>query len=807
MNRRWEADAEQNGRIIFMKYFSLRCLGPSLSPLPRAPEKVNVGGAWRSLFFASCSKWLVTVIFRFSTAAELSKEVSHEVDLLSFARSTFDHAEGPCHCWLNRSEGSKGVCKKDGPILLLAEAFLEYHRGSQVDRSSMIEKVKLLQQRYPWLHVYGVQSSSSIGSAADLNHLMHVIMEEYISFPILYCSKTFPEKVVTCQHRLGSVISQLLRCRASHPFPCSFYDGGCYHDPIIWLSGIADAACCFLLKDIRDPPLYHDKDVDLNSLHVALKDLKKQLDKKAGDADKLKSTWAKQPEGSNDPFICSSLQNMLLHNPACISVDEDGDRLFLSDSNHHRFIVFDSSGNILAVIGSSPGFEDGDFETAKLMRPAASYYHASEDCLYFVDSENHAIRRADMSTRLVETLYPGDNDKGRSGLWTWILGKLGLRRNVHTKSVEFDSEPLLFPWHLLKSEDNDLLVMNRRLDTMWTINLDRGVIHDIITGHSNIMGRYGQKIMEKVSCLKDLSCNFLHKLVGASYSLDGVPYSGLMSSFVTLGDKLILCDRVGQRVLMLDKVTEVASSIKFSNFGILGLPYWLSGSLERGFPTGNVYGEHLFDHVQSFRLFPGRIDIHLAVDIPHNTELLEPLHECCVWRQVRGAAMEFSGLESTASASEKIGVAQQWYDELDNLPFEEELGSNVSTEEKSTSRRNLEDGKVHIYCVVNASPGTSEVTISAPLYLKLRSAFENCEGTQEMKAAQIAKILKADRTGRVSRDAFISFLLNLDRDLGDLVFIKPLHVKVKFNILNHPKADNSRDIILTDSSIDLNGVV
>lgn len=38
-------------------------------------------------------------------------------------------------------------------------------------------------------------------------------------------------------------------------------------------------------------------------------------------------------------------------------------------------------------IGSSPGFEDGDFEMAKLMRPAASFYDSSEDCLYFVDSE------------------------------------------------------------------------------------------------------------------------------------------------------------------------------------------------------------------------------------------------------------------------------------------------------------------------------------------------------------------------------------------------------------------------------------
>jgi len=62
-------------------------------------------------------------------------------------------------------------------------------------------------------------------------------------------------------------------------------------------------------------------------------------------------------------------------------------------------------------------------------------------------------------------------------------------------------------------------------------------------GHSSIMERYGQMIMEKVSCLKDLSCNFLQKLVGVSYSFDGVPYSGLMSSFVILRDKLILCDR------------------------------------------------------------------------------------------------------------------------------------------------------------------------------------------------------------------------------------------------------------------------
>lgn len=41
----------------------------------------------------------------------------------------------------------------------------------------------------------------------------------------------------------------------------------------------------------------------------------------------------------------------------------------------------------LSQIGSSPGFEDGEFQYAKLMRPAASFYHTSENCLYFVDLE------------------------------------------------------------------------------------------------------------------------------------------------------------------------------------------------------------------------------------------------------------------------------------------------------------------------------------------------------------------------------------------------------------------------------------
>jgi hypothetical protein len=50
----------------------------------------------------------------------------------------------------------------------------------------------------------------------------------------------------------------------------------------------------------------------------------------------------------------------------------------------------------------------------------------------------------------------------------------------------------------------------------------------------------------------------------------------------------------------------------------------------------------------------GRIDIQLNVDIPVDTELVEPLREGCIWLQARGAATEVSGVEDVAGSSEKV---------------------------------------------------------------------------------------------------------------------------------------------------------
>lgn len=59
----------------------------------------------------------------------------------------------------------------------------------------------------------------------------------------------------------------------------------------------------------------------------------------------------------------------------------------------------------------------------------------------------------------------------------------------------------------------------------------------------------------------------------------------------------------------------------------------------------------------------------------------------------------------------QVGVAQQWYDEIDNLSFTtSEIDSSMEVQTK-TSDCKVKDGSVCIKCIVSTSPGTSEVCI------------------------------------------------------------------------------------------------
>ncbi|PKI78900.1 hypothetical protein CRG98_000704 [Punica granatum] len=243
----------------------------------------------------------------------------------------------PNYCWLNKVEGHENFVKKDKPSLILVGLLFENASPAGYN-SVIIQKLKSIQQRFPHLYVMGLKLGNV---AVHQNDLVQSILEEYITFPILVVHKNFSE--------------------------------------------IPKGSSYILLEDSTHPVFYLEENLDLEIIDKATKKLNNQCDKESKLFDS--STWILKQNNVKEPYLCSAMQNILLFSPGCISADESGDRLFVSDSNHHRIIVADRTGKILDCIGSSPGFEDGDFESAKLFRPGSTLYDDAEDCLYIVDSE------------------------------------------------------------------------------------------------------------------------------------------------------------------------------------------------------------------------------------------------------------------------------------------------------------------------------------------------------------------------------------------------------------------------------------
>ena len=98
--------------------------------------------------------------------------------------------------------------------------------------------------------------------------------------------------------------------------------------------------------------------------------------------------------------------------PGKVLADEATGRLFIADSNHHRVLICTLDGQITDTIGGGhAGFVNGDFADAAFYRPQGLCLDAGRGMLYIADTENHAIRAADLRERRVRTLA-GTGDQG-----------------------------------------------------------------------------------------------------------------------------------------------------------------------------------------------------------------------------------------------------------------------------------------------------------------------------------------------------------------------------------------------------------
>lgn len=93
----------------------------------------------------------------------------------------------------------------------------------------------------------------------------------------------------------------------------------------------------------------------------------------------------------------------LLRFPGKVLADETSGRLFVADTGHHRIVVATLDGEAVDVIGSGqPGFLDGPFDEARLNAPQGMAIEGAT--LYIADTENHAIRAADLVERTLRTV-------------------------------------------------------------------------------------------------------------------------------------------------------------------------------------------------------------------------------------------------------------------------------------------------------------------------------------------------------------------------------------------------------------------
>lgn len=154
--------------------------------------------------------------------------------------------------------------------------------------------------------------------------------------------------------------------------------------------------------------------------------------------------------------------------PGKVLADAASNRLFIADSNHNRIVVTDLSGRVRAVIGSGEeGLMDGDFEAAQFNQPQGMAL--VDDALYVADTENHAIRRVDLSRRTVETVA----GTGEQAMMAFAGGPA-------------NSTPLSSPWDVAAANGR-LYVAMAGVHQLWALDLQHGTVYPFAgSGHEGL---------------------------------------------------------------------------------------------------------------------------------------------------------------------------------------------------------------------------------------------------------------------------------------------------------------------------------
>ncbi|WP_169974887.1 thioredoxin-like domain-containing protein [Tautonia rosea] len=145
--------------------------------------------------------------------------------------------------------------------------------------------------------------------------------------------------------------------------------------------------------------------------------------------------------------------------PGKVTADPENNRLYITDTSHHRIVVTDLNGQGQFVIGNGQlGLEDGDFASARFNRPQGT--RLVDGALYVADTENHAIRKVDLTNQTVETIAGN--------------GEQSYRRNG---SFQGTDEGLNSPWDLIQVPGtSELIIAMAGPHQLWKLNLETNTV-------------------------------------------------------------------------------------------------------------------------------------------------------------------------------------------------------------------------------------------------------------------------------------------------------------------------------------------
>lgn len=139
--------------------------------------------------------------------------------------------------------------------------------------------------------------------------------------------------------------------------------------------------------------------------------------------------------------------------PGKLLADAASNRLFISDSTHHRLVITTLTGEKIAVVGTGePGLKDGPPLVAQFDDPQGLALMG--DLLYVADRKNHAIRTVDLKDFSVGT----------------IAGTGQQNRESRGRGGDAQTTGLNSPWDLYRI-DNNLYIAMAGHHQIWKLDL------------------------------------------------------------------------------------------------------------------------------------------------------------------------------------------------------------------------------------------------------------------------------------------------------------------------------------------------